>query len=508
MNVILILCDTLTRDKLGPYQRPDGPYSHIRTPSIDRFATHAVRFDNHWMNSAPCMPARRDLFSGRIEFPWRSWGPRESFDPDWSLALRKTNVRTALFSDHANLFDVGAGNYHHFFDTYAFVRGHFNDHLELVGGVEPGRVSLPRDLYLTAQRRIDHPDSSYVARNLANVEDWIDERTHSGNEDSFFLFVDEFDPHWPLDPPEPYRSMYVTDRRLLDLDPNDDRVSPFYSGGDVAEYSREHLAWLNAEYAGKVTMVDHYLGRLFECIGRNGLWDDTMVVLTTDHGEYIGEYGQVSKGHGPSYPLFARLPLLIHYPHSANAGESTDELSCAVDLHATVLDALQVPVDPASHGRSLLRLLGGGSCDPSRGQPRTDVLYGWWGKGFYWTDGRRLVCKASSQPGPLYQYGTNLGEKYVGLQSEYFDRYEGAQTGTYLPHTNRPVYRVPSDGMAYSSVGADCDMLFDLEADPECSENLWDADPALRKVTLGRLTAVMRSLEVPSEHYARLGLEE
>ena len=124
MNVLLLICDTLTRDKLQPYQREFGRYNDIHTPNLLRFAEQAVCFDNHWINSAPCMPARRDMFSGRIEFPWRSWGPRESFDPDWTLNLRNSIVETALFTDHANLFDVGAGNYHHFFDTYQFVRGH------------------------------------------------------------------------------------------------------------------------------------------------------------------------------------------------------------------------------------------------------------------------------------------------------------------------------------------------------------------------------------------------
>lgn len=496
MNVIFVLCDTLTRDKLGPYQRSDGPYSHIRTPHLDEFASHAVRFDNHWLNSTPCMPARRDLFSGRIEFPWRSWGPRESFDPDWTLTLRETDVETALFTDHANLLDVGAGNYHHFFDTWRFVRGHFNDHLLLDTHVYPGRPGLARDLYAAAQTRVSDPDSSYVARNLGNVEAWIDARSARGSSRPFFLFVDEFDPHWPLDPPEPYRSMYVDDPSLLEQE-----LSPFYSGGDAADYSADELAWLTAQYAGKVTMVDHYLGRLFESIGRNGLWDETMVVITTDHGEYLGEYAQVSKGHGPSYPLFARLPLLVHYPGSPLAGASTDALTCTVDLHATVLDALGQPVDDASHGVSTTPILRGEGASG-----REDVLYGWWGKGFYWTDGRHLLCKAPEHPGPLYQYGTNLGEKYVGLQPGYFDRYAGATTGVYLPHTDRPVYRVPSDGTAYSTVGADRDMLFDLEIDPDCEDNLYETRPNLRDEKIGRLTAEMRRLQVPLEHFTRLGL--
>lgn len=493
MNVIFLLCDTFTRDKLGPYQRSGGPYDYIETPNLDRFAETAVRFDNHWLNSAPCMPARRDLFSGRVEFPWRSWGPRESFDPDWTVSLRGSPVETALFTDHANLFDVGAGNYHHFFDTYEFVRGHVNDHLVLQSQVRPGRPGLVKELYTSAHRRETDPDESFVARNLGNVETWLD--ANSGRKKPFFLLVDEFDPHWPLDPPEPYRSMYVGDPALLERD-----FDSFYHGGTAEAYSDDELRWLNAQYAGKVTMVDHYLGRLFACIDRNRLWEDTMVVVTTDHGEFIGEYGQVSKGHGPSYPLFARIPLLIHFPGSPRSGGHVDELTCAVDLHASVMDVFDRPIDPACHGSSLVPVL----CGEAGG--REDVVYGWWGKGFYWTDGHTLVCKAPEKPGPLYQYGTNLGEKYVGLQGAYFDRYTGAETGRFMPHTDRPVYRVPSDGMAYSSVDADRDMLFDLDEDPDCLRDLWNTAPDRRARALARLTEAMRELQVPLEHYERLGL--
>lgn len=494
MNVIFLLCDTFTRDKLGPYQRGGGPYEYIDTPNLDRFAERAVRFDNHWLNSAPCMPARRDLFSGRIEFPWRSWGPRESFDPDWTVALRDSQVETALFTDHANLFDVGAGNYHHFFDTYRFVRGHVNDHLVLDSDVSPGRPGLVQDLYLAGRRHDSDPDASFVARNLGNVEAWLE--ANAGEKKPFFLFVDEFDPHWPLDPPEPYRSMYVDDPSLFEQG-----FGSFYHGGSVEAYSENELRWFAAQYAGKVTMVDHYLGRLFDCIEQNRLWEDTMIVVTTDHGEFIGEYGQVSKGHGPSYPLFARIPLLIHYPGSPRHGTSVSEPSCAVDLHATVLDALDQPIDSACHGRSLLPVLHG---EPGR---RSDVVYGWWGKGFYRTDGHTLVCKAPEKGGPLFQYGTNLGEKYVGLKGSYFDRYAGAETGRFMPHTDRPVYRVPSDGMAYSSVDADRNMLFDLDEDPDCMCDLWSSAPERRADALARLTAAMRELKVPREHFERLGLE-
>lgn len=494
MNVIFLLCDTLVRDKLGPYHGGAGRYGHIRTPNLDRLAARSLTFDNHWINSAPCMPARRDLWSGRIEFPWRSWGPRESFDPDWTLACRQAEVHSALFTDHANLFDVGGENYHLWFDHWQFVRGHYNDHCATAPPVTPGRPGHPRRLYEAQRAEWQSEDDTFAARNLGQAASWLD--AHAADIKPFFLMIDEFDPHWPLDPPEPYRSMYLDDPDLAGRG-----LDTFYHGGDAAQYSDTEVGWLQAQAAGKITLVDRWLGEVFDAMGRQRLWDDTVLILTTDHGEFIGEHGQMSKGHGFSYPLFARIPLLIHHPQAVG-GARTDALTCAVDLHATVLDALGLPVSEHCHGRSLLPLLTGAS----NAAIREDVLYGWWGKGFYWTDGKLLVCKAPERDGPLYQYGTQFGEKYVGLKAEPFDRYADAETGRFLPHTSRPVYRVPSDGLCYAAPAADFDAVFDLEADPHCQHNLWP-DPVLRRDALERLTRAMRAAQVPAEHYLRLGLQ-
>jgi hypothetical protein len=291
--------------------------------------------------------------------------------------------------------------------------------------------------------------------------------------------------------------MYLEDKDLAT------RGLPTYFKGFKAEaHSAEELAWLNAQAAGKITLVDRWLGEVFDRLDRYALWDDTLVILTTDHGEYIGEYGQCSKGGGPSYPMFARIPLLIADPRATlPAGGATAALSCTVDLHATVLEALGATPDAACHSRSLLPVLRAGAT-----AVREDLLYGWWGSGFYWTDGRTLACKAPVQPGPLFQYGTDLGEKYVGLRGAKFDRYAGAEIGRYMPHTDRPVYRVPADGMAYNSPAKDHDALYDLLADPDCHTNLAESNPTAWTAAQEKIAAAMRALQVPAEHLQRLGL--
>ena len=75
MNIVMVLVDSLTRNALSAYHPSD-----IDTPNIDTFAEKSVRFDNHFVGSLPCMPARREIFSGRKEMMWRPWGPLEPFD--------------------------------------------------------------------------------------------------------------------------------------------------------------------------------------------------------------------------------------------------------------------------------------------------------------------------------------------------------------------------------------------------------------------------------------------
>ncbi len=495
MNVVFLLCDTLTRDKLSPYHQGKGTYAHIRTPNLDRLAERSTTFTNHWVNSAPCMPARRDLCSGRIEFPWRSWGPRESFDPDWARTLREeTHVSTCLITDHANLFDVGSGNYHHWFDEWQFTRGHYNDHSADGPAPEPGRAGQSADIYRKATSGMDTEDITFVARNFTTAVNYLDNRANDSR--PFFLYIDEFDPHWPLDPPEPYRSMYLKDDVQKAA-----AGSAFCKGTDSADYTVEELEWLQAQFAGKLTMVDHQIGRILDCMDRHNLWDDTLFILTTDHGEFLGEFGQVSKGGGPSYPLFSRIPLFIHLPDGDLNGQTCNALTSTVDLHATVLNALGASISPATHSRSILPLL-----RAENSSIRKDVIFGWWGKGFYWTDGNHLLSKAPEKTGPLFQYGSDFGEKYVGLDDKSFDRYAKSATGAFMPHTERLVHRVPSDGMAYGNPAADIDGLFDLQSDPDCQNNLFVEDDSLRTKCLSRLKAMMQAYQVPDEHYERLGL--
>src|ERR1035437_2556097 len=119
MKTIFILLDSFNRRILQLYNKD----SLVQTPNIDRFAEKSMVFENHWLGSAPCMPARRDLFTGRLNFLDRNWGPVEPFDTTLPPLLRSKGVFTHMVTDHFHYFEVGGENYCQMFDTWDFIRG-------------------------------------------------------------------------------------------------------------------------------------------------------------------------------------------------------------------------------------------------------------------------------------------------------------------------------------------------------------------------------------------------
>ena len=122
MNVVCVLMDSLNRHFLPAYG-----CSAVQTPNLDRVARKSCVFTNNYVGSLPCMPARRDLWTGRIELLHRPWGSLEPWDRPLPGLLRRHGVLTELITDHYHLFERGGENYHLDFEGWEFIRGHEND---------------------------------------------------------------------------------------------------------------------------------------------------------------------------------------------------------------------------------------------------------------------------------------------------------------------------------------------------------------------------------------------
>ena len=117
MRLIFVLFDSLNRLALGSYG------GGIETPNFDRLAARGVTFDRNYVGSLPCIPARRDLQTGRANFFHRSWGPMEPYDVSFCDLLRDQGVYTHLVTDHFHYFQDGGTGYHTKYDSWEFIRG-------------------------------------------------------------------------------------------------------------------------------------------------------------------------------------------------------------------------------------------------------------------------------------------------------------------------------------------------------------------------------------------------
>jgi arylsulfatase A-like enzyme len=286
LKTVFVLFDSLNRHILGCYGGRRMP-----TPNFDRLAARAQVFDKHYVGSLPCMPARRDLLTGRLTFLHRSWGPLEPFDNAFPELLKERGVHSHLVTDHYHYWEDGGATYHNRYSTFEFVRGQEGDPWKAM--VQPPWERL-REKYHHRQTA-DDPISPYAAHIInrefiRNEEDFPSVQCFArGFEflelnrgaDDWLLQIETFDPHEPFFAPERFREPFRTGWN------GPIRDWPRYGRVDELPEEAEEL---RANYYAIVSLCDFLLGRLLDYFDAHGLWTDTALVVTTDHGFLLGEH--------------------------------------------------------------------------------------------------------------------------------------------------------------------------------------------------------------------------
>jgi arylsulfatase A-like enzyme len=500
-NVVVILLDSLNRHMLKAYGGTE-----FETPNIDRFAERAVRFDQHYTGSLPCMPARHDILCGALDFLWRPWGSIEIWEDPITRYLETSGVTTMLVSDHPHLFETGGENYHTEFTAWEYVRGHEDDpwrtapDLSWVGqpAVPATEAWIPR-AYDISRTWFKDAEDFPGARTMTEAARWL--RTQAPAADRFMLFIDEFDPHEPFDAPEPWMSMYDPDWV------GDKMIWPPYSAETVAsglidERTARHV---RANYGAKLSFIDHCLGRVFDALDEGGFWEDTAVILCTDHGHYLGEKDIFGKPGVPVFQPLGHIPLMISWP-GRSAG-SVDALTTTVDIFATLCEIFDVQPEHRTHGHSLLPLITGESH-----RIRDSVLTGVWGRGVQLiTDSHKFVRSPRNNNRPISLWSNRWSTMPVrampGLRLPRPDNRAVLET---MPGSTVPVLRQPfgpDDQLPFwartHAIGS-IDMTFDLREDPNEDRNLAGGD--LDAELTEQLRSALQDLEAPAEQFIRLGL--
>lgn len=525
MKAVMLMFDSLNRNMLQPYG-----CQWTRTPNFQRLAERSVRFDNCYAGSLPCMPARRELHTGRYNFLHRSWGPVEPFDDSMPQILKDSGIYSHLVSDHIHYWEDGGATYHQRYSSWEVIRGQEGDKWkclpELFDPCEKARIQNRDGLYFQSTRDLQRHDAvnrQFMKREedtaLAQTfEKGLEFLDANGSCDRWFLQIECFDPHEPFFSPERFRELYPDDYDGPETD-----WPPYYYVTEDPE-KKKHL---KHRYAALLSMCDHYLGKILDKFDELDLWKDTMLIVNTDHGYLLGEHGWWSKVIMPCYDEIVHIPLFIHDPRFDCGGQSRDQIVQTIDLPATILEffGIDLPVD--MQGKSIRKVVEE-SCPI-----RDCALFGIHGAHVNIFDGRYVYMKApvSESNGPLYEYTLMPNHMRTLFSVEELKKAEAVPGDSFSFTKNCPVWKIPkgngNGSRDFSELliqGRDSeeakhidnnslvnavnfgDKLFDMKLDPGQERELDDDRLESRMACL--LIKAMKDNDCPPEQLERLGLKD
>ncbi|MDG1984382.1 MAG: sulfatase [Planctomycetota bacterium] len=317
-NVLLVVLDTLRADRLGCYG-----YERATSPRIDAIARDGVLFERAWSAAPWTLPSHASLFSSLHAVE------HGVFDASVRLPEEAETIAEVLFN---------AG-----YDTAAFTEaGYVRPELGLAQGFQRFRCALAE-----------------VDETFDGAADWIEEQ-----ERPFFAFVHTYKVHTPYDPAGAARELLV--RPYDGPLPENARVDDVPAAHKAHDYTAEDARYLSDLYDAEIRELDDAFGDFMDRLRRSGALENTLVVITADHGEEFAEHGQFNHSNS-LYEEQLRVPLILLPPSpDAFASLSGEVPAMAVDIAPTIAQVADAPVPPGWSGRSLLEPRGGGDEDPSR----------------------------------------------------------------------------------------------------------------------------------------------
>jgi len=508
MKAVMVMFDSLNRHYL-----PNYGCGWTHAPNFRRLAQRTVQFETSYVCSMPCIPARRDLHTGRPNFLHRSWGPLEPYDDSVPQLLRNHGVYTHLSTDHDHYFEDGGAFYHNRFNSYHFSRGQEADRWWGLAG-EPLRPekTAGRNASDDEVVRINYRNrAGFAAGEPLPIRGTFDnglafiERNHG--EDSWFLQIETFDPHEPFISDPEFKKHFEEHYREY-AGPEFDW--PLYE--PVCE-PRDQVEHVRYEYAATLAQCDWQLGRVLDKMDEHGLWEDTLLIVCTDHGFCLGERGEWAKYRLPWYEETAHTPFWVWDPRAGRQGEQRRSLvQPSIDIPVTLLDYFGLEPAPDMLGKNLRPVVEDDT------PVREAGIFGVFGHQVNVTDGRYVYMRATQDPSVrLYQYtyipthmmkpfgvdelaGSNvrLAEPFSFTKGCHLMKIGQADPMQSPEEAGRRINR----NYIWSAINDT--MLFDLKEDPWQRNPIGDA--AVEERMLGLMKQLMEECDAPEEQFRRLKL--
>ena len=329
MNIVYLVLDTLRADHLGCYG-----YQRNTSPNMDRLASEGVLFEYAYPSDVPTQPSFTSMFTGLrgIHTGIVSHSYFEELDEDVPVLpeiLAQNGVTTAAVS---TLYTMRRW----------FARG-FQYYMNPAAG---------------NRRKLQQVDAEEIN---AYAVPWIEEH----REEPFFLFLHYWDPHGLYKPPEKYRDLfydgdpYDPDNHSLD----ELKASPVWSFTknqvDAIGENITDLEYVVSQYDSEIRYVDDQVQVIFDTLEKQGLGDDTLIILTSDHGESMGEHNFYFD-HFETYDTTIHVPLIMKHPKLLPMGKRVDQLiQSTISIAPTALNLYGIEPPPRMKGKDLVKIAKG-----------------------------------------------------------------------------------------------------------------------------------------------------
>lgn len=488
MKAIMVMFDSLNREFL-----PNYGCQWTQMPNFRRLGERTTTFDNFYGGSMPCMPARRELHTGRYNFLHTSWTPMHPYDDSVITRLSQAGVYTHIATDHFHYWEDGGSCYLTKYNSHDIIRGQQGDPWK-------GQVKWP-DFPDTLSRRKTGENwrHDWVNRSFITTEEEMPQKRtfdcgldfirRNADDDKWFLQIEAFDPHEPFYSMQPYKDLYPDDYHGKNLD------WPDYGINDYGEAATKHVRY---EYAALMSMCDNYLGKVLDLMDELDLWKDTMLIVNTDHGFMLGEKEWMGKNVQPFYNELIHLPFFIHDPRNPMPGKRCSSLAQTVDIPATLAEYFEIEPPEYMDGRSLSPIV-------KEDSPiREGALFGMFGGHVNITDGRYVYMHApvSISNEPLYEYTLmpcHMNKQFSIEELKHMELSDG------FPFT-KGVKVLKVNAKSFFNAHLFGTMLFDLENDPKQEHPIENPEVQIRLLKLMR--KMMIENQAPSEQFERLGIPE